>query len=303
MAGALLPLPEVERLSTRVIRVLGGNPGKFTLQGTNTYLIGTGPTRILLDTGEGKPTWPPLLHRTLASERATLSAAILTHRHHDHISGVPDVLSSFPSLPIYKHRPADVASWPGGPNPLDGLQAELHDIAEGQVFAVEGATLRAVRTPGHTADHVAFVLAEEEDAVFSGDAVLGHGTAVFEDLAAYMACLEKLERECGEKGRLYPGHGAVVEEGRARVREYIEHRRQRERQVLNVLETGKEGEGEVEGWGSMEIVKVIYKDYPENLHEPAQRGVLQILDKLIKEGKVAHHEATDTFSLITKAAL
>jgi ribonuclease/clavin/mitogillin len=62
--------------------------------------------------------------------------------------------------------------------------------------------------------------------------------------------------------------------------------------VLDVLAHDKDG-----GWSSMEIVKVIYKDYPENLWEPAEKGVLQILDKLQKEGKVVYSEERKTWAL------
>lgn len=103
--------------------------------------------------------------------------------------------------------------------------------------------------------------------MFTGDNVLGHGTAVFEDLSSYMTSLEKMGKEFS--GRAYPGHGAVINSGREKIREYIAHRKERERQVMEVIGNDKRPEG----WTSMEIVKVVYKDVPENLHVPAEGGV------------------------------
>ncbi|KAL5376960.1 hypothetical protein DPSP01_010068 [Paraphaeosphaeria sporulosa] len=263
MVEPLADLPKVEKLSSRVIRVLGGNPSKFTLQGTNTYIVGSGARRILIDTGEGKPEWLASLKRVLADERITLSHALISHWHHDHTQGVPDLLAVSPSTAVHKRDP----------------QPGWHDITDGQTFTADGATLRAYFCPGHTNDHMAFVL-EEEDAMFTADNVLGQGTAVFEDLAVYMTSLEGMATQF--TGRAYPGHGPVISDGPAKVREYIAHRRQREKQVLDVLGSeAREG-----GWTAMEIVKVIYKNYPESLWEPAKAGVLQILRKLEGEGKV-----------------
>ncbi|KAL8703371.1 MAG: hypothetical protein Q9225_008121, partial [Loekoesia sp. 1 TL-2023] len=146
---------------------------------------------------------------------------------------------------------------------------------------------------------MAFVL-EEEDAMFTGDNVLGHGTAVFEDLEAYMISLGRMQEQFS--GRAYPGHGAVIDDGRKRITEYIEHRHQRESEVLNVLtearkasESGYNAAAKHHVLSSlpttgamtpMDMVKIIYKDVPENLHEPAAHGVVQILQKLAKEEKV-----------------
>lgn len=166
----------------------------------------------------------------------------------------------------------------------------------GQIFTGEGATLRAFYSPGHTTDHMTFIL-EEENAMFTGDNVLGHGTAVFEDLATYLRSLEQMYQQFD--GRAYPGHGAVIEDGRAKIKEYIAHRQQREEEVLEVL--AKAG---TEGRTPMEIVKVVYKDYPENLYEPAAKGVLQILQKLEHEGKVRLVvEGGDRWQLVEKATL
>jgi ribonuclease/clavin/mitogillin len=179
-------------------------------------------------------------------------------------------------------------------------------MTDGQTFQVDGASLRAVYSPGHAQDHMAFIL-EEEDAMFTGDNVLGHGTAVFEELATYLNSLEKMRGAF--RGRAYPGHGAVIADGPSKIAEYVRHRKQREDQVIQVLKScksspGREaGEGEVDEWTSMEIVKIIYKDVPENLHLPANGGVMQILRKLEEEDKVVENPRTETWRVKNRAAL
>lgn len=209
---------------------------------------------------------------------------LLTHWHPDHVGGVNDLVRLCPQARIHKYGA------PEGQMP----------IADGQKFAGDGATLRALHCPGHTTDHMAFVL-EQEDAMFTGDNVLGHGTAVFEDLETYMTSLGRMKDQVS--GRGYPGHGKVIENGTKRIIEYIEHRNQREREVLHVLtEAGAAIESQdpasVQNTDAhrdnsdtgartpMEVVKLIYQDVPENLHEPAARGVVQVLQKLAKEDKV-----------------
>jgi endoribonuclease LACTB2 len=310
----LPPLPEIERLSASVIRILGGNPGKvrpvrnqggtyasqadnylYTVhptryccrrfqfmhydcslptQGTNTYLVGRGPHRLLVDTGDGRPSWILSLKNVLSSESAAVDSVILTHWHPDHVNGVKDLLEFSPETRVYKNDPAG--------NQLD--------IEDGQLFRVEGSTLRAFHSPGHTTDHMALVL-EEEDAMFTGDNVLGHGTTVFEDLAVYLSSLEKMRHQF--TGRAYPGHGPVIEDGTAKILEYIQHRAHRENQIIQVLRSARgspntaqaDTSSNPEGWSSMEIVKVIYKDVPVELHRSAEHGVLQVLRKLQAENR------------------
>ncbi|KAF4983819.1 hypothetical protein FZEAL_856 [Fusarium zealandicum] len=273
MATQLVALPVVERLSPACIRILGGNPGKFTLQGTNTYLVGTGRRRLLIDTGEGRKAWITSIRDTLQQENATIDAALITHWHHDHTGGIKDLLGLSPQTSIFKHSPEE---------------GQL-EIWHGQRFEVDGATLTAAYTPGHTTDHVVFVM-EEEDAMFTADNVLGQGTAVFEDMAAYLKSLEEMKTLF--KGRAYPGHGPVIEHGPAKIAEYIAHRRQREEQVVQTLRLGDGGvEADVNesrtAWTAMELVKSIYEDVPESLHPAACGGVLQILGKLESEGRVS----------------
>ncbi|GAB1317250.1 hypothetical protein MFIFM68171_07460 [Madurella fahalii] len=307
MATQLTHLAEVERLSPACIRILGGNPGKFTLQGTNTYLVGTGPKRLLIDTGEGKPSWIAALKRTLADEEASITAAIITHWHGDHTGGIRDLTAAWPSTKVYKHAP----------------DAGQLDLSDGQTFHVDDASLTAVHTPGHTADHMVLLFAEE-DAMFTGDNVLGHGTAVFEDLAAYMGSLERMRKLF--RGRAYPGHGAVVPDGPAKIAEYIRHRQQREEQVMQMLSSEKEtaeaavegvgggggsggsgsngngdGDGNGNAWTVMELVKSIYRDVPESLHPAAAAGVKQILQKLEREGRATVSEDGGRWRLVSSA--
>lgn len=260
-------------------------------KGTNTYLVGTGPSRILIDTGAGHPRWRELLQQILGSTSPAIeiSAVLLTHHHADHCLGVPDVRSLCPATKVYKHLPVEE---PG--------QLDIHD---GQVFAVEDASsLTAVLTPGHTADHVVFVLladaaGHDDDnegmIMFTGDSLLGHGTAVFEDLDAYMQTLERMRDLIGERCWAYPGHGAVVEDARKRLEGYIRHRREREEEILSVLRDRRErdDQGGDTGMNVGEIVQVVYKDVDEALHLAAQGGVRQVLAKLEKEDRVRRTES------------
>lgn len=131
--------------------------------------------------------------------------------------------------------------------------------------------------------------------------MLGHGTAVFEDLGAYMKSLQRMRGLPGWVGRAYPGHGAVVADGAGRVEMYVQHRGERERAVERAV-AGRAGGGDGrvggrsgvgmnggeggEGMTAAEVVKVVYRDTPVGLHEAAERGVRQVLEKLEGEGRV-----------------
>ena len=293
-------LPDIKRVSSRVIRVLGGNPSKYTLQGTDTYIVGQGSKRILIDTGEGKPAWADSIKKVLSDESASIDQILLTHWHPDHIGGLRDAKQlAVKDARVYKNQ-ADI----GDDHVADGQTYRFKadptqsNIEDGQVFKTGGATLKAFHCPGHTVDHMGFIL-EEEDSMFVGDNVLGHGTAVFEDLAAYMDSLERMQHHFS--GRAYPGHGEVIEDGKAKIKEYIAHRKEREQQVLAVLKD-QAPKGDGEGWNSMSIVRIIYKDYPKELHGPAEGSVVHILKKMEIDGKVGKN-SDDTWSLTQKATL
>ena len=137
--------------------------------------------------------------------------------------------------------------------------------------------------------------------MFTGDNVLGHGTAVFEDLTLYLDSLNRMEQQFS--GRAYPGHGALIPDGKKRIREYIAHRQQREAEVLHALReasetasTGDQGSTNqppatpTNSRTPSELVQIIYKDLPASLHGAAENGLVQVLRKLAQEGKVVESE-------------
>lgn len=263
-------LPDVDVWSPRVTVALGQNPSLFTGPGTNTYLVGTGRERILLDTGQGVAAYLPVLARALEQTGCTIQEIVLTHGHPDHIGGAADVMRAHGRLRISK-RPHAVFDAPHS--------LEITPIGDGDVVRTEGATLRAVHTPGHAQDHLCFVL-EEEVALFSGDNVLGVGTTVIPaeggDLLDYMHSLERLLAEAPTA--IYPAHGPVIRDGRAKLREYIDHRNQREQEIVAALRAGLTG--------IPEIVARVYAAYPAALHLPARSSVCSHLLKLEREGRV-----------------
>jgi len=222
---------------------------------------------------------------TLQEENAHISTVLITHWHGDHVGGIPELLKLDPRPRFYKQQDVDI-------------DHEVEPINDGQRFTVEGANLRACHSPGHTHDHMAFVL-EEEDALFTGDNVLGHGTAVFEDLSLYLGSLSKMAGLV--KGRAYPGHGETLPSATARIQEYIDHRAAREREVLTVLV--QESGPEKKGVSAMQLVKIIYKDTPESLHLPASRGVIQVLDKLVTDGRAVFDDNEGLWTPTEKAIL
>ena len=260
--------PRTAEPSDRVGRVLGLNPGMLTGPGTNTYLVGRRHP-ILIDTGAGVPEYVPLLTDYLSRRGwARPERVVLTHRHRDHMGGVGDLGARFPGIPVAKmiHKDAE-------------LPAGIADLRDGQTVAGDDVTLIPIHTPGHASDHLCFYLPEEQ-ALFTGDLVLGGSTTVIPDedgdLGQYLDSLRRIQALAVR--RIYPAHGPVIEDAPAKIQEYLDHRMLRERQILDALADG--------AVTIPDMVKIIYAEVPVALHAHAAMSVHSHLKKLDREGRV-----------------
>jgi glyoxylase-like metal-dependent hydrolase (beta-lactamase superfamily II) len=241
----------------RITRVLAPNADMYTLDGTNTWVVGNDPS-IVIDPG---PEIPEHLEE-VAHLAGRVAFVLVTHDHPDHAPGAA-LFARRVGAPLHAWR-------------LDGAER----IRDHQVFRGGGFALTAIHAPGHTSDHVVFHEPDER-ALFTGDAVVGRGTSFIDppdgDLTQYLRSL-KLMQELDPR-TIYPGHGPVVFRARDKLHEYVEHRAERERQILSSLAAG--------GCTIEEIVGEIYAGYPPEVLPLAGRSVLAHLLKLEGEGAVA----------------
>jgi glyoxylase-like metal-dependent hydrolase (beta-lactamase superfamily II) len=267
-----------DRVSPSIRRVIADNPGPFTYVGTGTYIVGRG-TVAVIDPG---PDLDSHLQALLAAlEGETVSHILVTHHHSDH-SPLARPLQRATGATVHGRRAPHLA----GLAPSLALEAGEDEgfrpdveIADGEVFEGPGWTLRAVTTPGHTSNHVCFAL-KEENALFSGDHVMGWSTTVITppdgDMGDYFASLEKVRAEGFDT--LWPTHGSPVREVAPFLEAYADHRRAREAQVLAALAQGPTT--------IKAMVPTLYAAVDPRLHPAAAMSVLAHMLLLVKQGRV-----------------
>ncbi|KAI0981340.1 hypothetical protein GJ496_004122 [Pomphorhynchus laevis] len=232
MSVATIKLANVEQICSKVWRVMGCNPGINTLQGTNTYLIGGGSRRCLIDTGESNnDQYITNLTKLLLTENASIDKVIITHKHRDHIGGLARIQQLYLDVTAYKY--VDETETLGFQNQKEYVIN--HRLQDNELIAIDkDITLQCIYTPGHSVDHIC-LLCVEDGTLYTGDCVLGDTTVVFENLEAYMNSLNRLMSY--KINRLCPGHGQVIngQQATKRIQEYILHRNSRNEQILRVL--------------------------------------------------------------------
>jgi glyoxylase-like metal-dependent hydrolase (beta-lactamase superfamily II) len=256
-----------ERSGERWLRtVVAANPGPLTLDGTRTYVLGGEPC-VVVDPGPDLGDHLDAVEVALGA--AEVAAICITHYHHDHAAGAAEL-----ALRLGAPVAATLES-----AALAGLDPPQIPLSDGARVTFGGGRLEAVPAPGHSPDHVCFYWPEARS-LFAGDVILGEGTSMIAppegDMAAYLATLERLARL--DLAVIYPGHGAAVEDPAAKISEYIAHRLERERQILDALAAGAAT--------SAQIRARVYIDLDPRLYAAAEGSVLAHLAKLVEEGRV-----------------
>lgn len=280
------PAGEVSELSPLVRRLIAGNGGPMTFTGTCSYIVGRGRVAII-DPGPDDPAHIARLLAAVSGE--TVSDIVITHTHRDHSPAAVAIKAATGARIVGcgPHRAARTLA-AGEVNPLDAAADRTYapDIVmqEGDAVAGRGWTLQAIETPGHTANHLAFALPQEQT-LFSGDHVMAWSTSIVAppdgSMAAFMASIEKLR---GMEHSIYwPGHGGPVKEPQRFLRGLVQHRRQREAAVLNRMAQGDEL--------IAEMVPAIYQGLAPALHGAAALSVLAQLEDLILRGLVTCDES------------
>ncbi len=300
---------ESQPVAPGVRRVIAENPSKFTYHGTGTYIIGGDPGGrgdvAVIDPGPRLDSHRDALAAALAG--CTVRSILVTHCHADH-SPLAGWLAEETGAPTVAFGPHGDDAWDIGDDPVrpqDEVDTETDEptASDGEVVVEEstdrafvpdvaigsgevavsgrGWSATALHTPGHTSNHTCFVYDDgDRRTIFTGDHVMGWSTTVVSppdgDMAAYLESLRVVAGRADDVA--IPTHGPPIADPRGFVEALIDHRLERERQVLTAV---RRGTGTIP-----EIVDDLYADVRKELHKPARRSVLAHLVKLVDDGVV-----------------
>lgn len=266
-----------EAMEPLVTRLLAGNASAYTYTGTQTYVVGQadGADVAVIDPGPAEPEHLDAIV-ALVGERKIV-AILCTHTHRDH-SPAAAPLAARTGAPIIGCAPLTMDdSGPRADAAFDADYSPDRVLTDGECLSGDGWTIETIATPGHTSNHLCYALRETK-ALFTGDHVMKWSTSVVSppdgDMGDYMASLAKLYAR--DDRVYYPAHGAPAEKPQQLVRGMIGHRRQRERQILKLLNTAPHA--------ISDMVAAMYKGLDPRLTGAAGRSVLAHLLDLQKRG-------------------
>lgn len=283
-----MPRPATtQTVADGVIRVIAPNPSPMTHWGTNSFILGRGPERVLIDPG---PDLPAHINAICAAlpEGARISHILVTHAHLDHTGGT-QALKDATGAPVYAFGPAtsgrseimqqlarEIDGLGGGEGADHGFTTD-HTLADGDVLDTGAGAITALHTPGHMGCHLCFAW---DDAVFCGDLIMGWSSSLISPpdgcARAYRDSLARLDALA--PARLYPAHGASIDTPAARIRDLRDHRAAREAQILDHLTRGPATPDA--------LTRAIYTDVPAAALPYAARNTLAHLIDLYEQNRI-----------------
>jgi glyoxylase-like metal-dependent hydrolase (beta-lactamase superfamily II) len=279
MAGEPEPAPGHPEIK----RLVASNPGPMTLEGTNTYVVAAAEGAYVIDPGPDDADHLDTV-RAAASEAGGIAGVLLTHSHSDHSAGAGTLGAPIIWGAVSRGDEAHALAAAAGGAVSSGEFRTVPASASDAPTRV--GPFSVIPTPGHAADHVCFTWGR---VCFCGDLVLGHGSTIVPpaagggSLADYMDSLARLDEIGAEL--LAPGHGPWIADPKAKVAEYVEHRRARERHLVAALEGGERSRGA--------LLARVWDDVPEVLRPAAAIAMQAHLEKLEGEGALADVELRD----------
>jgi glyoxylase-like metal-dependent hydrolase (beta-lactamase superfamily II) len=270
------PYDAVVKVAPRIRRLLARNPSPFTFKGTSVTIVGQGEVAVI-DPGPDDAHHLSVLRDALRNE--TVTHIFVTHTHRDH-SPASRALKNWTGAKIYGFGPHGSGKAEEGIVIEEGGDMEFRPdvfVHDGDVIGGRDFSFECVHTPGHTSNHICYAL-KEEKALFSGDHVMGWSTTVVAppdgDMAQYLSSLKKLLAR--DDAVYWPTHGGPIRDPQAFVKAYLEHRYEREAQILACLRDGIET--------IPEMVMRIYVGLDPSLRAAAGLSVFAHLEMLTKNG-------------------
>lgn len=274
-----------EEAEVPVVRILAPNPGPFTGDGTNTWLVGREALAVI---DPGPDDDRHLVAILAAAEDRPITHILVTHAHRDHVDGVAR-LKRLTGAVVLGHprdqdealRPFDVAQSPSGGDFIDWDVAIDRVVSDGQAFLAGDVSFEAIHTPGHAPDHLCFA-PDGSNILFSGDHVMGWSTSVIAppegSMGHYLASLERLLDR--RESRYLPGHGNPVEDGPRTARAYLLHRRMREQAIIDALKGG--------ATTSLDIAEKVYEGLDRSIWNAAVLSVQAHVEHLHEKHLVTY---------------
>lgn len=274
----------VDIVGPGIRRVIANNPSPFTFAGTGTYILGTGKVAVI-DPG---PADEAHIQAILDATRGeTISHVLVTHTHMDHSPGCA-LLRRHTHAKTFAYGPHGAGKAEEGVPVEEGGDMEFEPdvrVVDGQIIEGDDWSVECVYTPGHTSNHMCYALREAK-ALFTGDHVMGWSTSIISppdgDMAAYMASLDKLLQR--DDAVYWPTHGPCIDQTRAHIQAFIDHRKEREQQILNCIDKGVHVIGD--------MVPLMYSGTPEFMYPAAARSVFAAIEYLLQRGEVLTDSAS-----------